>query len=369
MTEEKSFPDLSGRLNLFYSEMEKHNCDAALITGRGNLRYFTDFRLNRVTSALLAVPRTGQCAFFVARLDLERARKECPSLRIVPFPEDTLSYLDGLRGVFDPARIKTLAVDSSLLNNQAQFLKELLPHTGLVSIDTALLHLRAVKEKVEVERLRKAAEIADKAMQYVLEQAAEGKRELELVGLAKMIIARQGGEDESFESFMMSGERSWLPQRVATEKELRKGELIIFDMGAIFRGYCSDITRTFALGDLSPEQKKIFQVALRAHDRAIKAIRPGVEAQYIDRVARSCIEESGYGSYFPHLTGHGLGVEIHEQPILDRGSSTRLEEDMVLTVEPGIYLPGAGAARIEDMLLVTEGGAEFLTHTPRDLIK
>jgi len=368
MRKNPSFPDLSRRLNLLYGEMEKNGWNAALITGRGNLRYFTDFRLNRVASALLAIPQVGQCTFLVARLDLERARKECPFLDIIPFPEDTHSYLDGLRTIFDPAKSKTLAVDSSLLHVQAQFLKELLPRTALQSIEEALLHLRAVKEKAEIERLRRAAHIADQAMQYVLDQAVEGKKELELVGLAKMIIAKEGGEDESFEPFLMSGDRSWLPQRVATEKEIHYGELIVFDMGALFQGYCSDITRTFALGNLSPEQKKLFQVALVAHDKAIQAIRPGVEAQYIDQVARSYIEESGYGPYFPHLTGHGLGLEIHELPILDRGNPARLEEDMVLTIEPGLYLPGIGAARVEDMLLVTKDGAELLTLTPRNLI-
>lgn len=366
--ENLSFPDLSRRLSFLYEEMEKNGWNAALITGRGNLRYFTDFRLNRVASALLAIPRPGQCIFLVARLDLARAGKECPFLQIIPFPEDTPSYLDGLRGIFEPNKTKTLAVDSSLLYTQAQFLKELLPWTELVLIEKTMHQRRAVKERIEIERLRKAAQIADRAMQYVLNQAAEGKRELELVGLAKMIIAQEGGEDEPFEPFMMSGDRSWLPQRVATEKELHKGELIVFDMGANFQGYCSDITRTFALGDCSPEQEKLFQVALAAHDQAIEAIRPGLEAQYIDQVARSYIEKSGYAAYFPHLTGHGLGLEIHEQPIMDRGSSIKLEENMVVTVEPGLYLPGVGAARVEDMLLVTRDGAEFLTHSPRTLL-
>jgi Xaa-Pro aminopeptidase len=361
-------PDLSRRLNLLYEEMDKKGWDAAVITNRGNLRFLTDFRLNRSATAILVIPQAGQALFLVARLDLERAKKECPYINTVPFPEDTPSYLDALREILSPAKVKTLAVDSSLLYVQAKFLKDLLPNVELLSIDETLLRMRAIKDKEEIERLRRSAKIADEAMQYVLERAEEGKSELELVGLAKMIIAQKGGEDESFEPFLMSGDRAWLPQRVATEKKLCQGELIVFDMGAVFKGYCSDMTRTFALGDLSKEQKKLFQVALEAHDKAIQAIRPGVEAQYVDRVARSYIEESGYGPYFPHLTGHGLGLEIHELPIIDKGNSTRLEEGMVLTIEPGIYLPGIGAARIEDMVLITREGAELLTHTPRNLI-
>lgn len=361
-------PNLSHRLNLLYEEMNKQGWDAVLITNRGNLRFFTDFRLNRSANALLVIPQAGQALFLVARLDLERAKKECPLLSTIPFPEDTPSYLDALREILKPAKIKTIGVDSSLLYAQAKFLQELLPNVELLSIDEILLHMRAIKDEEEIQRLKESAKIADKAMQYVLNQAEEGKSELELVGLAKMIIAQEGGEDESFEPFLMSGERTWLPQRVATEKKLSQGELIIFDMGAIYKGYCSDITRTFALGNLSKEQEKLFRVALEAHDKAIQALRPGVEAQYVDRVARSYIEESGYGPYFPHLTGHGLGLEIHELPIIDRGSQTCLEEGMVLTIEPGVYFPGVGAARIEDMILITHDGAELLTSTPRNLI-
>lgn len=359
---------ISQRLNRLYQEMESNGWDAVLITGRGNLRFFTDFRLNRVASAMLAIPEPGEVVFFVAKLDLERARRDLPFFPIRPYLEDMPSYLDGLRGVFNPNKIKKLAIESTLTYYQEQFLRDLLPNVVFLTIDQQLLALRSVKEREEIERLKKAAQIADQAMRYVLKQASPGHTELELVGQAKLVIAKEGGEDEPFEPFLMSGENACLPQRVATEKKIQEGELIVFDMGAIYKGYCSDLTRTFSLGGLSAEQKKVFQIALTAQQKAIEAIRLGMEARSIDRIARSYIEEIGFGEFFPHLTGHGIGLEDHEEPIIDKSNTLRLEENMVLTIEPGLYVPGVGAARIEDMILVTKDGAELLTSVPRNLI-
>ena len=143
---------------------------------------------------------------------------------------------------------------------------------------------------------------------------------------------------------------------------------MILDLGAIYEGYCSDLTRTFGLGDLTRAQEKIFKVALKAQQAAIAAIKPGMIAAKIDAVAREIIQREGYGEYFPHLTGHGVGLSIHELPIIDKGVETPLTSGMVTTIEPGIYLAGVGAARIEDMVLVTDTGYELLTKAERELI-
>jgi len=357
---------ISRRLKRFYESMESHGWDAALITGKGNLRYFTDFRLNRVASAILVIPRAGEAFYFVAKLDFERAKRDCPNFEVISFPEDTPSYLDGLGQIIGGNTIRHLAIESNLLYQQARYINKLLPEAAFFFLDETLLKFRAIKDLEEIARLRKAAQIADRAMTGVIQQVAVGKTELELVGLAKLLFAQEGGEDESFEPFLMSGENAWLPQRVATDRTIREGELIIFDMGTIYRGYCSDLTRTFSLGVLTSEQKKVYQIALAAQQKAIEAIRPGIEAQEIDKVARSYIEERGFGRFFPHLTGHGIGVEDHEEPIIDQGNTLLLEENMVLTIEPGLYVPGVGAARLEDMVLVTPEGAELLTSAPKE---
>jgi Xaa-Pro aminopeptidase len=231
-----------------------------------------------------------------------------------------------------------------------------------------MVRLRLVKSEAELDRIREAAAIADRVMEEIAGEVQPGVQEQEFVGMVEYLLRREGAEGPSFEPFFMSGENAWLPQRVASRKSLREGELALLDMGAVYRGYCSDITRTFAVGEVSEEQRRIFRVAREAQAAAIEAIRPGVMASAVDRAAREVIEAAGLGSYFPHLTGHGVGVSIHEPPILDRGVDMLLEPGMVLTVEPGIYLPGVGAARVEDMVVVTGTGCELLTSAQRDLV-
>ena len=209
---------------------------------------------------------------------------------------------------------------------------------------------------------------SDKAMQESLKSLREGIKEVEISAYAKYIMEKEGAEGTSFQPFVMSGENAWLPQRFSSEKKIKKGELVIFDIGAIYRGYCSDLTRTFSLGNLSEEQKEIFNVAYLAQREAIKAVKPGIKASDIDKIARDIITERGYGKYFPHITGHGLGISVHEKPIIDVKVNTKLEPNMVITIEPGIYLEGVGAARVEDMVLVTKEGHEILTKTKRKLI-
>ncbi|MEI6530451.1 MAG: Xaa-Pro peptidase family protein [bacterium] len=364
----RTYAPVFDRLERFSTLLELQDCDAAVVSGRGNVRFFSDFRLNRVASALLVVPRLGETVFFVAGLDWQRAKRECPLLNIQAYPEDTPNPLEALRTVLHSPSIRRVGIESSLPYGHWQFIRDLLPATDFVLLDEQLLRLRAIKDPVEICRLRQAARIADLAMQKVLAAAVPGKTELELVGLSRMTLAEEGAEDESFESFMMSGERSWLPGRVATTKKIQEQELIVFDMGAVVGGYCSDITRTFALGGLRAEQRYIFQIAYAAQQSALEAVKPGVQAQVVHAAARKIIVDAGYGDFFPHLTGHGLGLEIHELPILDRQMTILLEPNMVLTIEPGIYLPGVGAARVEDMVLVTAGGCELLTKTPRELV-
>jgi len=172
----------------------------------------------------------------------------------------------------------------------------------------------------------------------------------------------------SFEPFLVSGENGWLPQRISSRKPLQAGELALLDMGAVYDGYCSDLTRTFAVGEVDAEKRRIFRIAYTAQQAAIAAIKPGMRACDVDAVAREIIAAEGLGEYFPHLTGHGVGLSTHEPPILDRDVEMVLEPGMVVTVEPGIYLPGVGAARVEDMVLVTPTGHEVLTTTPRELV-
>ncbi|MBC7099421.1 aminopeptidase P family protein [Candidatus Bipolaricaulota bacterium] len=360
--------EYAGRLEVVSGWLEEHRLDLLLLMDRANTRYLTGFRLNRAASSCLVVRRKGPPVYVVAQLDLERARRDCWLEEVIPFPEDSPDHMAVLAPFLSGAR--RVGVERGLFSLElAERVSRLARgEVEFVDVGGCLLELRARKSPAELELLREAAAIADRVMAEVKKHVRPGVREQELVGLVDYLTRRFGAEGPSFEAFFMSGENAWLPQRVATEKALAEGELALLDMGAVYQGYCSDLTRTFAVGEPGKEQRELFQVAREAQAAALAAIRPGVRAREVDQAAREVIERAGWGEYFPHITGHGVGLAIHELPILDRSSDYELSPGMVVTVEPGIYLPGVGAARVEDMVVVTEDGCQVLTSAPRDLV-
>lgn len=361
--------DYSSRLKALVERMRERSLDLVLLFDRDNVRYFTGFRLNRVVNSILAVSWDGIPTYIVARLDVERAKRVCWIEHVVSFLEDTPNYLAVLTPLFR-STIRRIGVEKdSLTLYQAEYLREL-AGVGLELVDVREItaELRVIKSEEEIACIRQAVAIADRVMEQTLKEVRPGVTEAELVGKVEYFIRQAGAEGCPFEPFMMSGENAWLPQRLASCKPLQDGELVLLDMGAIYEGYCSDITRTFAVGEVSEEQRRIFQTAWKAQQAALEVIRPEVPVSEVDRAARQVIEAEGLGAYFPHLTGHGVGVSTHEAPILGREVDTLLRPGMVITVEPGVYLPGVGAARVEDMVLVTSMGYELLSNAPRDLV-
>jgi Xaa-Pro aminopeptidase len=314
--------------------------------------------------------RSGSLVYVVPILDFRLMQRECwiaERGEVVPFPEDTPNYLQVLGRRFgNQDKVRRVGVDAQGATvAQLEMLRSLHPSLEVSAVDRDLLLLRAVKTPAEVECLRCAARVADVAMQEALQLARPGVKEREIAARAISFMLCEGAEGPSFEPFVMSGSNSWLPRRYATTREIVPGELVVFDMGARYEGYCSDITRTFWLGELRGRARELFALADRAQQAALQAVRPGARLADVDEAARRVIRQAGYGDFFPHLTGHGVGLDIHENPIVDQGSEGVLEPGMVLTIEPGLYVPEVGGARIEDMVLVTETGAELLTHTPR----
>ena len=359
---------LSQRVDALIELMQGEGLDLVLLFDRDNIRYFTGFRLNRVVSSMLAISPTEGVTYIVAKLDLNRAKRDCWIEQIIPFPEDTPNYLDVLHSLISPA-IRSIGTEKDTITlAQADYLKNVAgDNRELVDVRPLTAKLRVIKSSREIENLRQAADIASRAMEQVQGAVRSGMREAELSTWAEYLMAKGGAEGSSFEPFFMSGENAWLPQRISSQKMLRDGELALLDMGAIYDGYCSDTTRTFGLGKLSPQQIEIFHVAREAQQAAIDSVRPGMIASDVDAAARTVIEDAGYGEFFPHLTGHGVGLSSHEAPIIDRGVEMVLQPGMVVTMEPGIYVPGVGAARVEDMVVVTDSGCELLTSAPRGL--
>ena len=220
----------------------------------------------------------------------------------------------------------------------------------------------------EISNLQKAAEIAEKAYQETLNFIRPGQTEQEIAAFLNYKMASYGAQKPSFDTICISGKNTSLPHGVPSDKRICEGEFLTMDFGAVYNGYCSDMTRTVAIGYLSDEMEWVFDIVLRAQDTAERAIRPGMTAGEADEIARKIIVDAEYGEYFVHSTGHGVGLEIHEFPNLAPNRDTVLQNNQVVTVEPGIYLPEKFGVRIENTVVLTENGCKSLQKCDRELI-
>jgi len=233
----------------------------------------------------------------------------------------------------------------------------------------AVEKLRAVKDAAELATMKEAAELISEVFSGLVTRIKPGVTELELAADIEYAIKLKGAAGPSFETIVAAGERSAWAHARPTSKPLRKNELVVFDQGAILRGYCSDMTRTVFLGRAPDNVRQMYHAVLEAQQAAKEAIRPGVAAGAVDAAARRVLRGYRLAKYFTHSTGHGLGMEVHEMPRLGRGEKTTLEEGMVVTVEPGVYVEGVGGVRIEDDVVVTSSGARELTTAPREFLE
>lgn len=236
----------------------------------------------------------------------------------------------------------------------------------LKSLD--LSQIRRIKDRDEIENIKKACEIADKSFIHILDFIKEGISEIAVENELVRFIKEQGGQKESFDTIVASGVRGALPHGKASHKLIKSGELITLDFGVKYNNYNSDITRTVALSSYSSELKYIYDLVKAAGEEAMGRVKPGVTLGEIDFTARSIIEKEGYGEYFGHNLGHGLGIQVHEYPAVAPNNEDILEEGMIITIEPGIYLPNKGGVRIEEDILIAKDGCIRLTKCSRDLI-
>ncbi len=230
-----------------------------------------------------------------------------------------------------------------------------------IAVPGATTPLRMKKDSKELKALRGAGHTVAQGFNHIKKIARPGMRECDLAAEFEAHIRKHGATKASFDSIVASGENAAYPHYITGSRILRKNDIVLCDIGALVDGYCSDLTRTFFLGSISPLGRKVYDLVARAQKLAIQAVKPGVKTAHIDRIARDEIERAGYGRRFIHSTGHGVGVEIHEAPWVGPTSQDTLEPGMIITVEPGIYLQGWGGVRIEDTLLVTKTGCEILT--------
>jgi Xaa-Pro aminopeptidase len=327
-----------------------------LVTSETNVRYLSGFRH---LAALLIEPRTVRL-FTDARFTSEARR--LPGLKVV---EVERGLYEGIAAVIEgeisvEAESLTVARFKTLRSGGAS----LVPSRGLVE------ELRAIKDSGELERIRRAAEVTNEAYRRLASEPFAGRREVDLVWRMRELFHELGAEEQAFPTIVASGPNGAFPHAEPGERIVQEGDFILVDAGAVVDGYCADCTRTFACGEPPAELWRAYDVCLAAQEAGVAAVRAGALAREVDAVARNLIDAGEFAGRFVHGLGHGVGIEIHEAPVLrvEVVEGTRLQAGNVVTVEPGIYLEGVGGVRIEDLLIVNEDGVEVLTTFPKELV-
>ncbi len=278
-------------------------------------------------------------------------------------------WLDTLREQVKRLAIRRLGFEPGSITYKSFLeLQDALPGIELVPQSDVVERLRMVKEASELERIADAAKIADDAFAHIAGYIRAGVSERDVALELEIFMRKQGAAGISFTTIVASGERSALPHGVATDRVIGRGDFVTLDFGARYNQYASDITRTVVIGPPSDRHQDVYALVLRAQERALAGIKPGMSGEVADALARDVIEDGGYGDYFGHSLGHGLGIAVHEAPRLARKSEDVLQEGMVVTVEPGIYIPGFGGVRIEDDIVLTTDGCARLTHATKELL-
>jgi Xaa-Pro dipeptidase len=348
----------------------EHEIDAVALNPGPSLTYLTGLSFHLMERPVLAVFTADSDPILIAP-DLERAKAESTSfnLQLFTYDESASSRAEKFQAACQSIRGDRVGVEPLRMRvMELRLLEEHAASATFVSAESILDGLRIQKTHEEIEFMRKAVVAAEEALKATIPLIRIGMTERELEAELTMQLLRAGSEsDFPFDPIVASGPNSALPHATPTERKLQAGDLLILDWGARVDGYISDITRTFALGEIDEELQTIYEVVRGANQAGRDVARPGAQCGEIDNAARAVIADAGYGEFFIHRTGHGIGMEAHEPPYIRGDNPQILEPGMTFTVEPGIYLPGRGGVRIEDDVLVTPEGVESLTTYSRKL--
>ncbi|WP_456396407.1 aminopeptidase P family protein [Desulfurobacterium sp.] len=335
-----------GRIEKIAHKVQKYG-DFYISFDNKEILYLTSFQLS---FGFVAVSSKGDAFLFTDKRYLNKAREEIEEFKVLEWK--------GINGLKELFKDKTLIVDPDRI--KLSLFNRLSEHFQTVQVKEFLKEFRTVKSETEIYYIGRAVAIAEQALKDVLHLLKPGITEYQF---RKALVERlfHYGSEEAFETIVASGKGSAIPHWKTSQREIRNGDAVVVDFGAVFKGYVSDITRTFLIGDVSSELKRIYDVVLEAQLKGIKSIKAGVPCNKVDKIVRDFISAKGYGEYFVHGTGHGIGVEVHEYPVLNPRSEDILPERAVVTVEPGIYLPELGGVRIEDDVMVVDKGISLVT--------
>lgn len=341
--------------------------DAVLLTGlenpvaKNNLMYITGYTGSYGFSVI-----TEDNQYFISDFRYrDQVKLECPDFEYV---EIEGAFLKTIENVLEKENVKKLGFDKKMRFSEyelySKFNVELVPMVNIIE------SLRISKNEKEIELLKKACDITDEALKYVLDNVdLVGKRERDIEVMLKSKMMELGAEKTWDRFIVASGVRGAMPHGMASDKIIENNELVTFDIGCFYKGYSSDLTRTVAIGDVNPKLVEIYNIVYEAQTAAVKAAKAGITGKELDSVCRDYITEKGYGEYFKHGTGHGLGLDVHEDPRVSQVNDKPLELGACVTIEPGIYITGLGGVRIEDDVILTKEGCIVLNEFPKKLIR
>jgi Xaa-Pro dipeptidase len=363
--------NLTSRKSRLTGLMKEKGVKALVLSPSMNMLYATGFNTFPGERLLVSVfDESGEVIFIVPKLYEQEVRKKAVFDRIISWddsqdPRNILEELCSEKGYSG----STVAIEDTMWFTAFEKVYKAFKLARFVKASEIIGEMRKYKTPDEAEKMRKSSELAEKALKKIIPEIRAGMKESEVRDLLEAEMKSLGMAGPSFETIIGSGPNSALPHYTAGDKVLNAGDSIVIDFGGMYHGYCSDMTRTIMLGKATKEYKEVYETVKEAQKRAIEAVKPGMKASEIDAAARSHITEKGYGDYFIHRTGHGIGMEVHEEPYISDISHTVLQPGMVFSIEPGIYLPGKFGVRIEDLVMVTESGAEVFNKFTKELIE
>ncbi len=349
------------RIEKLRSEFAEDGLEAVFIVKVENRRYLSGFT---GSDGNLLITEEKKILLTDSRYHLQ-ARKESPDFELIDITSD---FRKPFSRIIKEENIGKLGFESNHLSFwRYRKLKDFLRETELVPVIDLVENLRSIKSRQEIDRLIRAQEITDRAFHYIMTYLREGLTEKQVAWELEKYIRDEGTEILPFAPILASGINAAEPHHKSSDKKIEAGEMVLMDFGALVSGYGSDMTRTVFMGEPTRKQAEMYELVLSSQKAALEGLKAGVRGKDIDKTARKIIESKGRGDFFRHSLGHGVGLEAHEKPTLSPTRDNLLFENMVCTIEPGIYLPGWGGIRIEDMALVREDGAKILTRSPKEL--
>jgi Xaa-Pro dipeptidase len=358
------------RLSKLTNWLQEEEIDMCFIQSKENVFYLTNFYTDPHERLMgLFLFKNGVPFFVCPQMEAGQAKEAGWQQEIIGYSDHENPW-DLIHNALSKRKINSvqkIAIEKETTSySRIENLKQIVNVAEFVSVEDILNEHRVIKDENEINILKQAAKLADFGVQVGIDTLKDGVTEMEVLATIEYELKKQGIREMSFSTMVLFGEKSGKPHGTPGLKTLSEGDFVLFDLGVVLDGYCSDITRTFVYKSYREEQKLIYDTVLKAQIAALQASKAGKRIGDLDHVARSIITDAGYGEFFPHRLGHGLGINVHEYPSMSHINDELLKEGMVYTIEPGIYVPSIGGVRIEDDVLITHNGSESLTKFPKE---